>query len=104
MKTIGDSLIPLRPTLDRRTFLRATIGMSTGVLVSPTLLAERDWTGESNPTRYPDPDILVLDQRFAKYKIGNTHIQTLYHNPGMLWAEGTAWNAVGRYLGLIDIP
>jgi gluconolactonase len=43
----------------------------------------------------------VLDKRF-KYKIGNTTIMRLY--TGTLWAEGPAWNAVGRYLVWSDIP
>ena len=52
--------------------------------------------------RYPDPDIVVLDKKFAKYKIGNPPIRR--HHTGMLWAEGPAWNGVGRYLVLSDIP
>jgi gluconolactonase len=52
--------------------------------------------------RYPDPDILVLDKRFAKIKIGNSPIRRLH--TGMLWAEGPAWNGVGRYLVWSDIP
>lgn len=63
--------------------------------------APRDWSGR-NPVRYPEPDVVVLDQRFAKYKIGNTPIQRLH--TGMLWAEGPAWNGVGRYLVWSDIP
>ena len=39
-------------------------------------------------------DIVVLDDRFAKYKLGNTPIQRLH--TGTLWAEGPAWNGVGR--------
>src|SRR5207248_6386214 len=62
--------------------------------------AQRDWTG-TNPVRYPDPDIVALDKRF-KYKIGNTPIVRLH--TGMLWAEGPAWNSVGRYLVWSDIP
>jgi gluconolactonase len=62
---------------------------------------ERDWSG-ARPVRYPDPDIVVLDKRFAKYKLGNTAIQRLH--TGMLWAEGPAWSAVGRYLLWSDIP
>jgi gluconolactonase len=45
-----------------------------------------------------------LDKRFAKYKLGNSAIRRLYHNPKMLWAEGPAWNGVGRYLLWSDIP
>ncbi|MCB9383367.1 MAG: SMP-30/gluconolactonase/LRE family protein [Bryobacterales bacterium] len=62
---------------------------------------ERDWSGK-NPTRYPDPDIVSLDKRFDKYKLGNTPIQRLH--VGTLWAEGPAWNGVGRYLVWSDIP
>ena len=63
----------------------------------------RDWTGK-NPTRYPEPDVVVLDDRFAKYKLGNSPIQRVYHSPKMLWAEGPAWNGVGKYLLWSDIP
>jgi gluconolactonase len=61
----------------------------------------RDWSGK-NPARYPDRDIISLDKRFDKYKIGNTPIQRLH--TGTLWAEGTAWNGVGKYLIWSDIP
>jgi gluconolactonase len=62
----------------------------------------RDFGAAAQPVRYPDPDIVVLDRRFEKYKIGNTPIQRLY--TGTLWAEGPAWSAVGRYLVWSDIP
>ncbi len=62
---------------------------------------ERDWSGRA-PVRYPDPDIVSLDRRFERYKLGNTAIQRLH--TGMLWAEGPAWSAVGRYLLWSDIP
>ena len=52
--------------------------------------------------RYPDPRIVVHDERFARYRLGNTSIERLYH--GTLWAEGPAWNGVGRYLVWSDIP
>ncbi|MFK7893228.1 MAG: SMP-30/gluconolactonase/LRE family protein [Granulosicoccus sp.] len=53
------------------------------------------------PVRYPEPDVIALDERF-KYKLGNTPILRLYR--GTLWAEGPAWNGVGRYLVWSDIP
>jgi gluconolactonase len=62
----------------------------------------RDYGQNAPPIRYPDPDIVVLDKRFAKYKIGNASIQRLY--TGMKWAEGPAWSAVGDYLVWSDIP
>jgi len=55
-----------------------------------------------NPVRYPDPDIVVLDKSFAKYKVGNTPIQRI--STGMLWAEGPAWNGAGKYMVWSDIP
>jgi len=62
---------------------------------------DRDWSGQ-NPIHYPDPDIVVLDKRFAKYKIGNASIERLC--TGLRWAEGPAWNGEGRYLVFSDIP
>jgi gluconolactonase len=83
--------------MPRRSFLAA----AAAVTMSGSALG-RDY-GKNAPTvRYPDPDIVVLDKRFAKYKIGNSAIQRLY--TGTLWAEGTAWNGVGRFLLWSDIP
>ena len=84
---------------NRRSFLTTAVA---GAALAPLAAnAQRDWTGK-DPVRYPDADIVVLDKRFAKYKIGNTPIQRLH--TGMLWAEGTAWNGVGKYLVWSDIP
>ena len=47
---------------------------------------------------------MVLDDRFKKYTLGNSPIVRLYHSQDMLWAEGPAWNGVGRYLLWSDIP
>ncbi len=88
-----------RPIVNRRSFLTAA---GAGALLAPfAARAQRDWSGK-NPVRYPDPDIVVIDPRFAKYKLGNTPIQRLH--VGTLWAEGPAWNGVGRYLLWSDIP
>jgi gluconolactonase len=86
-------------SLNRRHFLTATAGAAISVAAASA--QQRDWSG-NNPVRYPDPDIVVLDDRFAKYKLGNTPIQRLH--VGTLWAEGPAWNVVGRYLIWSDIP
>lgn len=64
--------------------------------------APRDYRPDAMPIRYPDKDIIVLDQRFAPYLIKNAGIQRLY--TGALWAEGPAWNGVGKYLVWSDIP
>ncbi len=51
----------------------------------------------------PTPTSFTLDKRFKKYALGNTPIQRLYHSDKILWAEGPAWNGVGRYLLWSDI-
>ena len=82
----------------RRSFLVTTLSAAAAAVVHG---AERDFTG-AHPTRYPDADLVVVDKRFGKYRLGNTPIQRLH--TGMLWAEGPAWNSVGRYLVWSDIP
>ncbi|MEQ8791344.1 MAG: SMP-30/gluconolactonase/LRE family protein [Pirellulaceae bacterium] len=89
--------------IPRRTFLRAAAAATASAAVSVTAWG-RDYGKDAPPVRYPDPDIVVLDPRFAKYKLGNTPIQRIYHSSKMLWAEGPAWNGVGRYLLWSDIP
>jgi gluconolactonase len=81
----------------RREFLGGALLGSAGAALGQ----DRDWSGRV-PVRYPDADIVVLDKRFERYKLGNTSIQRLH--TGMLWAEGPAWSAVGRYLLWSDIP
>jgi len=83
-------------SFNRRAFLSAAL---TGV--AGTALA-RDFGPGAAPVRYPDPDIISLDERFDKLKLGNTPIQRIH--TGTLWAEGPAWNGVGRYLLWSDIP
>jgi gluconolactonase len=85
----------MKSDMNRRSFLTAA------ALLPAAANAQRDWSGV-NPTRYPDPDIVVLDKRFAKYKVGNTPIQRLW--TGALWAEGPAWSGEGHYLVWSDIP
>jgi gluconolactonase len=91
-------------TVDRRSFLKLAAGgagLSAAFTHDTLAQTQRDWSGKQ-PIHYPDPDVLALDPRFAKYKIGNTTIQRLY--TGTLWAEGPAWNGAGRFLVFSDIP
>ena len=81
----------------RRAFLQTALGAA---LAGPAA-AQRDWSGKE-PSHYPDPDIVVLDPRFAKLKANNAAIERLY--TGLRWAEGPAWNGGGRYLIWSDIP
>lgn len=78
--------------------LSGTARAQAGVSVTPV---ERDWTG-SDPQPYPDPDIIALDPRFGRYIQFNTPLLRLH--TGTFWAEGPAWNGVGRYLVWSDIP
>ena len=93
--------------MKRRTFLGSTLGAVVAVPFSAYAQQEqpaslpRDWSGQS-PAPYPDPDIVAIDPRFNRYFVRNTPIRRLY--TGTLWAEGPAWNGVGRYLVWSDIP
>jgi len=106
MRTLPFS-IPSRPLnnaarIPRRSFFSLGVKTAGIAALAPSALAgDRDWSRQE-PIRYPDPNILELDKRFAKYRIANTSIQRLW--TGALWAEGCAWNAGGRYLVWSDIP
>lgn len=98
----------MRVDMKRRAFLSATLGLAAATVAAQTpqtpvspIPTERDWSGQ-NPVRYPDPDIIALDNRFRRYIVDNTPIRRLH--TGTLWAEGPAWNGVGRYLVWSDIP
>src|SRR5499426_1126144 len=96
--------------LERRAFLAAILGGAAATAafsqapqqpaVSSTPSA-RDFSRQ-DPIQYPDPDIVALDNRFRRYIVGNTLIRRLHI--GTSWAEGPAWNGVGRYLVWSDIP
>src|SRR6204780_2752528 len=86
--------------LDRRSLLRGAAAIATTVVT--TSASARDFGRGTEPQRYPDPDIVVIDPKRFKAKVGNTAIKRLY--TGCLWAEGPAWNALGQYLVGSDIP
>jgi gluconolactonase len=95
----------------RRAFLTAAFGAAAlarpGSAQTPAppqvspVPTPRDYS-RLEPLPYPDPDIVALDPRFRRYIIFNTPIRRLH--VGTLWAEGPAWNGVGRYLVWSDIP
>jgi len=107
-----------RPGNGRRKILAAMASATVLPFASRSLLAQpggpmpslddispqatpRDWSG-NNPLRYPDPDVIALDPRFRRLVQFNAPIQRLY--TGTLWAEGPAWNGVGKYMVWSDIP
>src|ERR1043166_9241158 len=95
--------------IDRRAFLTTTLAGAAGFArlaaqapqqISP-IPSSRGFTRQ-DPVQYPDPDIIALAPRFRRYIVGNTPIRRLHF--GTLWAEGPAWNGVGRFLVWSDIP
>ncbi len=88
---------PQGPVFGRRSFLAGAAASALALKATA-----RDYGPGAPPVRYPDPDIVTLDKRFEKHKIGSTPIKRLH--TGMLWAEGPAWNGVGNYLVWSDIP
>jgi len=85
---------------NRRTFLTTALA---GAAALPSLAqAPQPARDYSATVQYPDPDIIAIDNRFRRYIVGNTSIKKLH--TGTLWAEGPAWNGVGRYLVWSDIP
>jgi gluconolactonase len=93
-------------SIDRRSFLMTSLG---ALALAPAAAQQkisgtptpRTWSGDQL-VQYPDPDVVALNNRFRRYMVGNTVIQRLF--TGTLWAEGVAWNGVGRYLVWSDIP
>ena len=93
------------PGFSRRQFVLAVTATATAqTLLSNESISARDYGPGTAPTRYPDPDVVTIDDEFNKFKQGNAAINRLYHSPKMIWAEGCAWNGVGRYLLRSDIP
>src|SRR6202051_4715770 len=76
-----------------------------GDLGPPTTITSppRDFGPDGAPTTYFwDPDIIAVDPSFNNLAQPNAAIKRLY--TGLLWAEGPAWSAQGRYLLWSDIP
>jgi len=77
----------------------------TGPSAPPSTVTNppRDFSPRGAPTTYFwDPDIIAVDPQFNALAQANAAIQRLY--TGLLWAEGPAWSAQGRYLMWSDIP
>jgi gluconolactonase len=97
----GDQTAAGAPDVGRRGLLKTAAALAAATMIAPDALA-RDFGPRAEPQRYPDPDIVVIDPKRFKAKVGNTAIKRLY--TGCLWAEGPAWNAAGQYLVWSDIP
>jgi gluconolactonase len=87
--------------INRRGLLKTAAALAATTMIAPQAFA-RDFGRGAEPQRYPDPDIVEIDPKRFKAKVGNTAIKRLY--TGCLWAEGPAWHAQGQYLVWSDIP
>ena len=85
----------------RRLFLAGAAGLAAQQAPISPDPTDRDWTGVK-PIKYPDPDVIALTPAFRKYMVGNTSMKKLH--TGTSWAEGPAWNGVGKYMVWSDIP
>ncbi len=87
----------------RRTFLTAGASAAAVTALGQTAFGQtQGFAIGPEPIRYPSSVWKVLDERFRKYMIGNTPLVREW--TGALWAEGPAWNGVGRYVVFSDIP
>jgi len=83
----------------------STLAQQSSEAAPPTTITNppRDFGPGGAPTTYFwDPDIIAVDPSFNNLAQPNTAIKRLY--TGLLWAEGPAWSAQGRYLLWSDIP
>jgi gluconolactonase len=80
------------------------LAQNAGVAPPTTITSPpRDFSPRGAPTTYFwDPDIIAVDPSFEDIAQPNTAIKRLH--TGLLWAEGPAWSAQGRYLLWSDIP
>ncbi|MGB3407575.1 MAG: SMP-30/gluconolactonase/LRE family protein [Jannaschia sp.] len=104
------------PGLSRRQALTA-IGSGAAVLAATPILAQstaveprttiteprRVFGPDAPPNVYFwDPDLVAVDDRFWGVMQPNASIERLW--TGARWAEGPAWNSVGKFLIWSDIP
>ncbi|MBM7066889.1 SMP-30/gluconolactonase/LRE family protein [Actibacterium sp. 188UL27-1] len=107
------------PGLSRRRALRVIGAGTAGLAVAGTARAQddlgpvappstvtqppRNFAPDAAPNVYFwDPDVIAVDPSFNGLAQPNAPIQRLW--TGALWAEGPAWNNVGKYLIWSDIP
>jgi gluconolactonase len=80
-------------------------GVTTGnepPVLPPIVPTGREFGPDAPPTTYfADPDVITIEPAFNNLRVGNTPIKRLW--TGALWAEGPAWNSVGRFLIFSDI-
>jgi gluconolactonase len=86
--------------MQRRSFLAGAAAAATAMAVKPSV-SDTLPLGDLPGTRYPDPRVEVLNERF-KYRVGNAAIERIA--TGFRWAEGPVYSRDGGYLVWSDIP
>jgi gluconolactonase len=99
---LADLKVMHKTNIDRRAFLSTGVAAAAAIVRPPALAQSQSLPIGPEPNRYPSGVWKVLDERFRKYMIGNTPLVREW--TGALWAEGPAWNGVGRYVVFSDIP
>lgn len=59
----------------RRSFISGAVAAASA---SALFAQQRSYDQSASPERYPDPDVVVIEKRFAKYKVGNAGIERLH--------------------------
>src|SRR5260370_17422437 len=70
--------------------------------LSTVTVPPRDFGSDAPPVTYPDPDVLVIDPMFNRYRVGNTAIHRLW--TGGQGFAGTARGPHARLLSLSHTP
>jgi gluconolactonase len=83
----------------RRGFLKSAAGAGLAALSGMAGAQAFDFKPNQ---RYPDPNILVLDPIFTKYRLYSSSIEQVA--TGMRWTEGPTYFPEGGYLLFSDIP
>ena len=86
-------------------FTAAAAGAQSSAVEPRTTITEprRDFGPDAEPNVYFwDPDLVAADDRFWGVMQPNASIERLW--TGARWAEGPAWNSVGKFLIWSDIP
>src|SRR5262245_63756623 len=84
----------------RRTAIKTRTAAAASLTTS--LRVSERWAAGSDPVRYPDPAVEILDEAFAKYRLALAAVERLA--TGFRWAEGPVWFGDGRFLLWSDIP
>ncbi|ODS53134.1 MAG: gluconolactonase [Acidobacteria bacterium SCN 69-37] len=85
--------------------LTPALAAAQGTAQAPTVISSppRDFgPGAPPPIYFTDPDVLTVDPAFDALVQPNAAVERLWR--GGTWLEGPAWNSVGRFFVVSDIP